>query len=275
MKLEIRKNIPQNPNDFPPLLFVHGMCHAAWYWQENFMPWFAERGFTSYALSLRNHGKSDSEKPLNQVHLSEYVEDVQKAIDEIGTLPILVGHSMGGLITQLYLSEKPAKGAILLTPVPHTGTVSASRNSKLKNKITRWVLLWKKSFLFTLNTPEKAQKSLYSRDLSMDLVKKYQQLVEDESLQAYWDMRYPDVPTKYHTQIPMLVVAAEKDNLLTASSIQNTAKHFGATFILVKNTAHNLMLDTRWEWVAQQMLDWLETNESMILSNEKLDSLIQ
>jgi len=248
------------------------MCHAAWCWQENFMNWFAQKGFTSYALSLRNHGKSASEKSLHQVSLAEYVEDVNQAIDEIGTLPILVGHSMGGLITQLYLSEKPAKGAILLAPVPHTGTVSASNNSKLRNTITRWVLLWKKSFLFTMDTLEKAQKAMYSRDLPMDLLEKYQKAIEDESIRAYFDMRYPDVPTKYHTQIPMLVIAGEKDNLLTVSSIENTAKYFDASFILAKNQAHNLMLDTRWEWVANQMLVWLETNKEAILSNEKIYS---
>ena len=36
-----------------PLLFVHGGQHAAWWWNEHFLDYFANRGFRAAALSLR------------------------------------------------------------------------------------------------------------------------------------------------------------------------------------------------------------------------------
>jgi non-heme chloroperoxidase len=39
-----------------PLLFVHGAYTAAWCWDENFLPWFAEQGYAAYAVSLSGHG---------------------------------------------------------------------------------------------------------------------------------------------------------------------------------------------------------------------------
>ena len=46
-----------------PLLFVHGAWHAAWCWDENFLGFFADKGYRAVALSLRNHGSSDENNP--------------------------------------------------------------------------------------------------------------------------------------------------------------------------------------------------------------------
>lgn len=35
-----------------PLVFVHGSFHAAWCWAENWLPFFSQRGYDCYALSL-------------------------------------------------------------------------------------------------------------------------------------------------------------------------------------------------------------------------------
>ena len=41
-----------------PIFFVHEAWHAAWCW-ENFLPYFANRGYAAYAVSLRGHGTSE------------------------------------------------------------------------------------------------------------------------------------------------------------------------------------------------------------------------
>jgi pimeloyl-ACP methyl ester carboxylesterase len=46
-----------------PLLFVQGGYHAAWCWDENFLDYFADKGFRAVAVSLRGHGLSDLSKP--------------------------------------------------------------------------------------------------------------------------------------------------------------------------------------------------------------------
>jgi pimeloyl-ACP methyl ester carboxylesterase len=54
-----------------PLLFVHGGWHAAWCWDENFLGFFADRGYRSIALSLRNHGNSDKKNPCQRRRLGK------------------------------------------------------------------------------------------------------------------------------------------------------------------------------------------------------------
>ena len=36
----------------PPLVFVHGSFHAAWCWAEYWMPFFSDKSFDCYAVSL-------------------------------------------------------------------------------------------------------------------------------------------------------------------------------------------------------------------------------
>ena len=59
-----------------PLLFVHGAWHAAWCWDEHFLDFFFDKGFRAAAVSLRGHGKSETEQPLNTCSIKDYVADV-------------------------------------------------------------------------------------------------------------------------------------------------------------------------------------------------------
>ena len=87
-----------------PMLFVHGVFHAAWCWDANFLDFFAERGFRAVAVSLRGYGASPlSEQPLNSVTIADYVDDVRTTVETLDAEPVLVGHSYGGLVVQKYL----------------------------------------------------------------------------------------------------------------------------------------------------------------------------
>src|SRR5205814_7095304 len=57
-RLEVRSRLPQATTRKPPLLFVHGGYCDAWCWEPFFLPWFAARGYPSYALILCGHGAS-------------------------------------------------------------------------------------------------------------------------------------------------------------------------------------------------------------------------
>ena len=54
MQLEIIHRSPAEPTQKPPILCIHGAYHAAWCWEENFLPHFAALGYETAAVSLRN-----------------------------------------------------------------------------------------------------------------------------------------------------------------------------------------------------------------------------
>ena len=57
--LEVRSRLPARATRKPPLIFIHGGYCDAWCWEPHFLPYFAQRGYPSYALPLRGPGKPD------------------------------------------------------------------------------------------------------------------------------------------------------------------------------------------------------------------------
>jgi alpha-beta hydrolase superfamily lysophospholipase len=104
----------------PPLLFVHGAWHGAWCWKP-LMEYLAEKGFTSYAFDLPGHGARKSEC-VEGLKISDYVAEVESAVGELVPVkPILIGHSMGGLVVQKFLEKNEAPASVLIAPCPAMG----------------------------------------------------------------------------------------------------------------------------------------------------------
>ena len=59
MKLEIISKYPVKSQQSTPLLFVPGAFHGAWCWDVHFLDYFAQHGYTAYAVNLRGHGNSE------------------------------------------------------------------------------------------------------------------------------------------------------------------------------------------------------------------------
>jgi len=88
-----------------PVLYVHGFID--YFFQRHMAERFAAEGYAFYALDLRKHGRSllPTQHPCFCKNLSEYYDDLSRALEEIGTDVLLAGHSTGGLICSLYKHE--------------------------------------------------------------------------------------------------------------------------------------------------------------------------
>src|ERR1700692_4876156 len=82
-----------------PVLFVHGSWHGAWCWEEHFVPWLRDHGYDARALTLRHHDLRHA-PGLRLTRIRDYVADVAAAAAEMPSPPVVVGHSLGGFITQ-------------------------------------------------------------------------------------------------------------------------------------------------------------------------------
>src|SRR4030067_501694 len=111
MRLETISRLPKTQTHSTPLLFIHGMWHGAWCWDETFLPFFAEHGYRVTALSLRGH--AGSEGKIRGSRIADYVSDVERVVRTFETPPVLIGHSMGGFIVQKYLETHNAPAGAL------------------------------------------------------------------------------------------------------------------------------------------------------------------
>jgi pimeloyl-ACP methyl ester carboxylesterase len=100
----------------PPVLFLHGLFGnpallAPWL---DFLP---EQGFRCHAPAMPGRDPVD-EAVLRRVGLADYVRAAMRAYDEIGEEPIVIGHSIGGLLAQHVAAARPCKALVLLASVP-------------------------------------------------------------------------------------------------------------------------------------------------------------
>ena len=255
-KLEVIKQESASDPEPTPILFVHGAWHGAWCW-ENFLPYFAERGYNSYAVSLRGHAGSEGHNKLRWSSVNDYVQDVASVVDSIGVPPILVGHSMGGAVVQKYLEKTDCKGAVLLASVPPFGVI----NFILK-LIRKHPLLYLKSVITTnlyhVVSSEKLVKELcFSEDIAPEKLSRYFKELGGESFRALIDSLFLNLPNPRKVNTPMLVLGAEQDRIFTMSEVEKTAAAYNTTAEFFP-VAHDMMLEEGWQGVADRMIDWLQ-----------------
>jgi len=257
MKLEVVSRVPTLVRHPSPALFVHGAWHGAWCWEKHFMPYFAEQGYATYALSLRGHGGSDGAKGLRRYRVKDYVEDLGRVASRFPRPPILVGHSLGGHVVQKYLEASASPGAVLMASVPVGGIV---KMLKRLVRIHPW-LFFKVNFLFSLwpfvSTPAMAREMLFSEDMERRDVEEYYAKLQDESYFCFLDMLAfaPIRPRRVKT--PVLVIGAENDNVFYRRDIRKTGRAYNHKAVILANTAHDIMLEKNWRQAADIILGWL------------------
>lgn len=255
MELDVVVTTAPTATDRPPLILVHGAWHSSWCWTENWAGLLADRGYTSYAVDLRGHGRSPGR--LRRSRIGHYVHDVRRVAMELDREPVLIGHSMGGFVVQHYLMDHRAAGGVLLAPVPTRGAIGATLRVARRHP---------KAFIranATLNLgpivdeSHRAKALLFSPRTDPVLANRYAEMVQDESYLAYLEMIL-DLPRPSKVSDPILVLGAEDDGIFTPSEIRATARAYGTEALIFEHMGHNMMLDTGWERPAAAVADWLD-----------------
>ncbi|HPE12692.1 MAG: alpha/beta fold hydrolase [Actinobacteria bacterium] len=234
--------------DRPPLLFLHGLGHGAWCFAQNWQAAAAERGYSSYAMSLRGHGGSGGQTRLGRTTLRDYVHDVLQVISSLDQPPVLVAHSLGTLVAQRVLQRYPARAGVLLTPIP-AGGIPSTMVSGLRSKpvdFTRAVL----GGTLRLNAAD-----LFA-DLPEATAREYVSRIGRESPWAQYAMLVPEALRPIES--PVMVVGAEKDTLVAAADVRRCARALGVEPVWVPG-GHDVMLDGSWRTVLSTVLDWVDT----------------
>jgi alpha-beta hydrolase superfamily lysophospholipase len=120
------------------LLLVHGFAeHSGRY--DRLGAWFASRGFAVHAYDHRGHGRSEGAR-CHVDRFDELLDDLDVVLAQVraehaGSPPVLLGHSMGGLVVTAHLVERASAlhaavtsgAALALSPDLSRGRVLAAR----------------------------------------------------------------------------------------------------------------------------------------------------
>ncbi len=115
----------------PTLIFVHGWANNWTTWKKE-IDFFNRKGYSTLAIDLRGHGKSDKPEEKNKYYLECFARDIQAIIKKEKIKDyIIIGHSMGGMVGLSYFKiskDKHLKGLILSS----TTSKEILKNTKIK-----------------------------------------------------------------------------------------------------------------------------------------------
>jgi pimeloyl-ACP methyl ester carboxylesterase len=189
MKLAVISRYPDATPKQPPLVFVHGAFTDARIWDANFLPYFAAQGYAAHAVSLRGHGLSEGQAQLHRWRLRDYVEDLERTIADLPAAPVLIGHSMGGMVVQKYLETEPdIAGLALMASVSPRGVLPSNLRMALRQPFLFQQMAFFSLFGPALGGLDTLRRLLFSEDVPAATLRDSMRFMQAESQLVTWDL---------------------------------------------------------------------------------------
>lgn len=249
------------------VFMIHGMWGGAWYWQ-NYKNYLEARGYRCITSTLRYHDVSPKDAPhpqLGTTSLLDYADDLEQEIRALGVKPIIIGHSMGGLLAQMLAARGLAKAVVLLAPASPAGILALTPSviKSFWSVMTVWQF-WKKPMRLSFDEAVYAMLHLLPIEQQHQA---YSHFVY-ESGQAAFEIGYWLLDAKHATRVetkqvtcPVLVLAGKEDRI-TPVSVQRKVvdKYKGlASYREFANHAHWLIGEKGWESIVGFADDWMRS----------------
>lgn len=230
-----------------PVVLVHGM----WSTPETLAELkqkFVDRGYSVYVPRLPYHYDLADMTPerlegLKYSSIEDYVSVIGKLVSSLDTPPILVGHSLGGLIAQIVAANYECEKLILFSSAAPSG-INSLAWSVMRTfghnlfKLPMW------ASLIDLN------KNIVSYGIANSQTKIYQQNILDratlESGHVAWQIAmwflYKAPVTKVDFSkvlCPVLVIGGDQDRITPIQAQRKIATHYrGATLLEIEGSCH-------------------------------------
>lgn len=235
-----------------PVLFVHGFL-ATGHVFERYLSFFAARGHPAYALHLRGRAGSGGEIDVGRASVEDFVADASLAAREIGR-PIVVGHSLGGLVAQKLVERDEVAAAVLLSPAPPRGIPLLTR--RLIVAMTPYLFTMLRSRPFVARWKD-VRRLVLTRIPDAEQRALIDQFVPDSGRAARELALGTVAVDRARVRSPMLVVGGDADRFIPLSVARRVAKRYGAPLHVAHDHAHLLPLEPGWETTATFIADWI------------------
>ena len=236
-----------------PVLFVHGLFGGAWMfaaWQQR----FAALGRPSLAINLRGHHNSRPVQDLGRVAIRDYVAD---ALDAVRVLerPVVVGHSLGGLVALAVAASGAVRAAVLLCAAPPRGIPIASTRLALRQIKHARAILGARPL-----APDAAEAAalVFNRTPAAERDALLARFVPDSGRVARELSLLSLRVDPRRVTCPVLSVGATDDRLVVPRIARAIGRRYGATHWALDGHAHYVIGEPGWEAVADAVAAWLD-----------------
>lgn len=247
------------------VICVHGAFCGGWAF-EAFRAPLEAAGREVRAPNLPHHQPGADLDALAREGVRDYARALAAYMSRFDEPPVLMGHSMGGLVAQIAATMAPTAGLVLLAPSSPWG-VAPTGPEEAAAAVALFALgdFWNRPVAPVFGP---------ARDYSLDRMSRAEQsatfarFVPESGRAAFETLNWPLDPTMAASapanriDCPVLCIAGEGDRLNPPASVAAIASRFPrrqATMVTMKGMSHWLVGEPGWEAVADTALDWLES----------------
>jgi pimeloyl-ACP methyl ester carboxylesterase len=253
------------------VVFIHGLWVHASAWQ----PWlslYSEAGFTAVAPGWPGDGDTVAETRRNPARVANHgiqaVTDHYAAIiDRLPERPIVIGHSIGGLVAQKLLADGHAVAAVAIDPAPVKG-VKALPLAQIRSALP----------VLTSTSNRKGSVALTRRQFRYGFGNQLSR-TESDDLRRAWAIPGPGRPIVELTKAkkdpasptsvdlddsdrgPLLIIGGAGDHTIPEVVAREAAALYSpgdnTDYRSIDGRGHSLVFDSGWREVADLSLDWL------------------
>jgi len=241
------------------VLLVHGAIQGPWYWDQ-FAGRLTQLGYDVHTVRLRGH---DRHPGRLWYRISDYVKDVRDAMAEFDAPPVLVGHSMGGLLVERVIARQAVPGAVLLAAPPPGGLLPALLRIARRHPLVALKVNATMSLRPLVASAELAREFFFTPDTPAEVVEAHRPRQQGESYLAFLDMLRPNTLRPRRgpngAGVPVLVLGAGLDGVITVDEVRRTARSHGTEAEIFPRIGHYMIVDTGWPEVADRVDRWIRS----------------
>jgi pimeloyl-ACP methyl ester carboxylesterase len=262
-----------NASGRTPVVFVHGLWLLSTSW-DRWRDWFDNAGYASLAPGWPDDPDTVEEANANPTVLAgksigDIADHFEDVIRKLNTKPVLIGHSFGGLLTQILAGRGLAAVSVAISPAPFRGVlplpISSLRSAApaLHNPLNRHhaVPLTYDQFRygFANAVDEDEAKVLYA---SFAVPGSGEPLFQAAAanLNPWTEAK---VRSKNPDRGPLLIISADQDHTvpwaIAKASYKKQRRNSSPTEIVkMKGRGHALTIDHGWRDVADTALNFVQ-----------------
>ena len=253
------------------IVLIHGFWVTPRSW-ENWITHYEARGYRVLApaypgFEVEVEALNADPSPIEAVTVPQIVDHLEAVVGELDSPPILMGHSAGGVFTQILLDHGFGAAGVAMNSAPTEGVKPVplsqikSTFAVLRNPANRHRAVGL--------TPEQwhyAFTNTFSEEESLALYERYH---IPASGRIFWGSAlaniHPGRDDNYvnyrnDDRAPLLFIAGGEDHLMPPKIQRSNAKHYKSNTVtevkVFKGRAHLMPAQEGWEEVADYALSW-------------------
>lgn len=247
------------------IVLVHGMFVNNTSWSE-WKTFFEAQGYKVYTPANPGHEgtpadlRANIHPQLTQTGFEDVVQNIIKLIDTLPEKPIVIGHSMAGLVIQKLVELNKAVAGVSINGAPPKNVIPPFSTVKIVWPAVNFFKghssymgtfdWYKRAFFNTLSDTE-AQKAYEAI-----AVPESRKIGQETLLKSFAHVDF----SKSHN--PLLFIGSEQDAIFSPALTKKIAdKYKDKTSIvdlkIFKNRSHFICGEEGWQEVAQYILNWL------------------